>query len=312
MHRRPLRSILCMPLVTQANLVGVLYLENNLTPGVFGPGRTGAVKVLATHAAIALENTRLYRDLAEREAKVRHLHAELTHANRIAAMGQLTASIAHEVKQPIGAAVTNAQAALRWLGRQSPDLKEVRGALDRIVDNALRANDVIDRIRTLVKKAPPRNERFDINDAIGAVIELTRAEAARSDVLVETALADSLPMIEGDRVQLQQVILNLIMNGIEAMSDVNDGARELLISTLEDATHGVLVQVRDSGPGLAPDTIEHLFNAFYTTKPDGLGLGLSICRSIIEAHGGRMWATANVPQGVVFEFTVPIHPKIAS
>jgi PAS domain S-box-containing protein len=248
------------------------------------------------------------RHITERkraEESLRKMQMELAHVNRVATIGQLTASIAHEVRQPIGAAVTNAQAALHWLGRQPLDLEEVRRALGRIVETGHRASDVVDRIRALIKKAPPRRDCLDINEAVRDVIELTRGEAVKNGVLVWTDLADGLPLIEGDRVQLQQVILNLTINAVEAMSGADNGTRELLISTRKVEPGGVLVVVRDSGPGLAPAALKHLFDAFYTTKPGGLGLGLSICRSIIEGHGGRLWATANVPRGAAFEFTVP-------
>ena len=229
----------------------------------------------------------------------------LAHANRVTTMGQLTASIAHEVNQPIAAAVTNAHAALRWLGGHPPDLEEAREALDDIIKDGKRAGDVIGRIRALIKKVPPRHDRLDINEAILEVIDLTRSELLRKGVSLQTALAKGLPLIRGDRIQLQQVILNLIINAVEAMSDVRKGPRELLISTAEDKSNGVQVEVRDSGPGLSPESLERLFDPFYTTKPSGMGMGLSICRSIIEAHGGQVWATANVPQGAVFHFTVP-------
>jgi PAS domain S-box-containing protein len=233
---------------------------------------------------------------------------QLAHVHRVTAMGQLAASIAHEVNQPIAATVTNAQAALRWLDRRPADLQEVRQALARIAKDGHRAAEVIDEIRALIKKAPPRKDRLEINGAIHEVIALTRGEAVKNGVSVQTELIDGLPLIEGDRVQLQQVILNLIINAFEAMSGISEGVRELLISTRKAEPDGVLVAVRDSGPGLAPATLERLFESFYTTKPGGLGLGLSICRSIIEAHGGRLWACANVPCGAIFQFTMPAHP----
>jgi signal transduction histidine kinase len=220
-------------------------------------------------------------------------------------MGQLTASIAHEVNQPIAAVVTNAQAALRWLGAEPPNLDEIREALGRIVKDGRRAGDVTGRIRALIRKAPPRKGRFDLNEAVLDVIALTRSEVLRHAVSVRTELATGLPCVQGDRVQLQQVILNLILNAVEAMSVVDAGPRELRISTGRDAVDGVLVSVRDSGPGLDPTSVDRLFEAFYTTKPEGMGMGLAICRSIVEAHGGRMWATANEPRGAVFQFTLP-------
>jgi PAS domain S-box-containing protein len=430
-RQRHARSILCLPLITQAKLIGALYLENNLAHRVFAPGRIAVLKLLASQAAIALENTRLYRDLAEREAKIRRLveaniigifigdldgriaeandeflrivgydredlasgrlrwteltpvewqerdarataelrttgtaapyekeyirkdgrrvpillgaatfeesgnqglalvldlserkrseaeardseqryremQMELAHANRVANMGQLTASIAHEVSQPIAAVVTNAQAATRWLKASRPDLAEVAQAVERIVRDAYRAGEIISRIRALVKKVPPRKEVLAINDAIREVIALTHSEALKNRVAVQTELADGLPLIEADRVQLQQVVLNLIINAIEAMSGVSEESRELRISTARDRSGGVLVAVCDSGPGLNPAGREQLFGAFYTTKAEGMGMGLSICRSIIEAHGGRIWGTANAPRGALFQFTLPL------
>jgi C4-dicarboxylate-specific signal transduction histidine kinase len=230
---------------------------------------------------------------------------ELAHANRVATTGQLTASIAHEVNQPIAAAVTNAQAALRWLDARPPDLDEVRQALARIVRDAHRAGDVIGRIRNLIKKAPPRTNSVDMSEAVREVIELVRGEAVKNGVSLQMELGKGLPLIKGDRVQLQQVALNLIINAVQAVGAVADGAREVLVTTVQADPDGVLVAVKDSGPGLASASLERLFEAFYTTKPGGLGMGLSICRSIIEAHEGRVWVTANLPRGAVFQFTLP-------
>jgi PAS domain S-box-containing protein len=248
----------------------------------------------------------------ESERRYREVQTELEHANRVATMGQLTASIAHEVSQPIGATVFSAQAALRWLGAQPPDMEEVRQALGRIVRDGHRAGDVIGRIRALVKKAPPRKDDLEINKAILEVIALTRGEMVKNGVLVQTQFAEGLPIIQGDRVQLQQVILNLIINAVDAMSGMTEGLRELRIKTAETDSNCVLVAVCDSGPGLSGASLERLFEAFYTTKPNGLGMGLSIARSIIEAHGGRLWVTANVPQGAVFQFILPAHATTAS
>jgi PAS domain S-box-containing protein len=247
-------------------------------------------------------------DLTDRKRAERaysQAQMELAHANRVATMGQLSASIAHEISQPIGAALSYANAASHWLAAQPPNLEEVRRDLGFIVESGVRASEVIDRIRALVKKAPPRKDKVDINEAILEVIALTQNEMANNSISVRTQLADALPAIQGDRVQLQQVILNLLINAIEAMSGTSERPRELLISTAKTDPEGVLVAVRDSGPGLAPESIERLFESFYTTKPAGLGMGLSICRSIIEAHHGRLWATSNTPRGAVFQFTLP-------
>jgi len=243
-------------------------------------------------------------DVTERRRAEEERQA-LAHANRVATMGQLTASIAHEVKQPIAATVVNAQAALRWLGAQPPELEEVRQALERVAGDGLRASEVIDRIRALVEKAPPRKEALALNEVICEVIVLLHGEVVKHGIAVQTQLAEGLPRIQGDRVQLQQVILNLILNAIEAMRGVGEGARELRVSTVKADAGGVLVAVRDTGPGLDPVKLERLFEAFYTTKPGGLGMGLSICRSIVEAHGGQLWADVNTPQGAVLQFVVP-------
>jgi PAS domain S-box-containing protein len=427
---RQTKSVLCLPLIKQGRSTGLLYLENTLTAYAFTPDRTAILELLAAQAAISLENTRLYSDLQEREAKARHLvdsniigicnwdvegrileandsfldmvghnrddlvsgrvrwtaltpsewkaaddralaefratgtckayekeyfrkdgtrvpvligaasfdarraegvafvldltqrkqadeklreseqryrEAELAlvHANRVTTMGQLTASIAHEVSQPVAAAVTNAHAALRWLGAHPPDLGEARKGLDAIIKAGNRAGDVIGRIRALVKKAAPRSDPLYVNETILEVIEVTRSELIRNGVSLRTELAEGLPLVQGDRIQLQQIALNLMMNASEAMSDISKGSRDLLISTARDRSGGVLVAVRDSGPGLNTESLARLFDPFYTTKPGGMGMGLSICRSIIEAHGGRIWAEANLPQGTTFQFIIP-------
>ncbi|OAF06155.1 ATPase [Bradyrhizobium centrolobii] len=245
-------------------------------------------------------------DARENERRYREALMELAHANRVTTMGQLTASIAHEVNQPIAAIVANAEAGLNWLQAQPPNLERVRQTFDWITADGMRAGDVIGRIRALIRKAPPQKEDMDINQAVLEVIALTRSEAFKNGVSVRTQLAEGLPPIQADRVQLQQVMLNLIVNAIEAMAAVGEGGRELLISTGRDASNGVHVTLRDSGPGLDPKNVEQLFEAFYTTKPTGMGMGLAICRSIIEAHGGRMWAGANEPRGAVFQFTLPL------
>jgi len=237
---------------------------------------------------------------------LREAQTELAHVNRVTTMGQLTASIAHEVSQPIAATVANAHAALRWLDAQPPDQEEVRLALDDIIKDGKRAGDVIGHIRAIVRNVPPRHDRLDINEAILDVIELTRSELVRKGISLQTEFARGLPSIRGDRIQLQQVILNLIMNAAEAISDASEHSRDLLIGTAADKPGGVRVEVRDSGPGLSQDSLGRLFDPFYTTKRGGMGMGLSICRSIIEAHGGQVGATANVPRGAVFHFTLPV------
>jgi len=439
------RSILCLPLINRAKLTGVLYLENRLTPKVFTPARTSVLKLLASQAAISLENTRLYRDLEVREAKIRRLvdanimgivifslggeiieaneaflrmvgysredvvsghmrwtdltpvewhsrdevavaelaatgifqpfekefcrkdgsrvpimiggamfegsnddgvafaldlskqkraeeallkaQAELAHVARMTTLGELTASITHEINQPLAGVVTNANASLRWLAREVPDLAEARDALHRIVRDGNRANAVIARTRALIKKAPIAKEPLEINDVIQEVLALTQNELQRHHVSVRTQFANDLPSVTADRIQLQQVLLNLVVNAIQAMSAVSDGPRELQLASQtiaeidsEEAKESgprppsvgprpaqVSVTIKDSGPGLDAEHLAHLFDPFFSTKPHGLGIGLTITRSIIEAHGGRVSAKANLPRGAVFEFTLPVN-----
>jgi C4-dicarboxylate-specific signal transduction histidine kinase len=219
----------------------------------------------------------------------------------------LTASIAHEVNQPIGASRNNAHAALRFLAADPPDLAEVREALECVVNETYRAGDIIGRIHDQVKKVPPHKQGVNLHDAIEEVIALVRGELAKNRVSVQTQLAEGLPPVHADRVQLQQVVLNLILNAIEAMISVDDEVRELVISTESSPSEGLLVAVGDSGAGVAPEDRERIFESFYTTKASGVGIGLSICRSIVEAHGGRLWADAHQPRGAVFRFTLPAH-----
>jgi PAS domain S-box-containing protein len=441
------RSILCLPLINQARLIGVLYLENNLTPHVFTPTRIAVLKLLASQAAISLENTRLYRELEVREAKIRRLvdanimgiliwnrggeiieaneaflrmvgygradlfsdrvrlaeltpdewrgrdeqalaemaatgifqplekeyfrkdgsrvpvmiggatlegssgegvafvldlskqklaeetlqktQTELAYVARVTTLGELTGSIAHEVSQPISGMLTNASASLRWLAGDSPNLAEAREAVRRIIRDGNRASGVIARTRALFKKAPAAKEPFDIDEIIQEVLAITQAELQRNRVSLRTEFAKDVPMVTGDKIQLQQVILNLVVNAIEAMSGVSEDSRELCVSsqkitdlpdearrdavddrTLTEAeSASVLVAVRDSGPGLDSSQLQRVFESYYTTKPQGMGLGLAISRSIIEAHRGHLWATARAPRGVVFQFTLPLHVR---
>jgi C4-dicarboxylate-specific signal transduction histidine kinase len=229
---------------------------------------------------------------------------ELAHANRVATMGQLTAYIAHEINEPIAAAIMGAETAQRWLARQPPDLEKAKLAIGTVFQDAKRAAKTVGRIHALVEKAPARKDNVEINETIVEVIGLARSELWKSGTLLHTRLADDLPLIPADRVQLQQVMLNLIINAVQAMSQMSEGSRELWISTGTEPS-GILVAVRDSGPGLTKVGLERAFEAFYTSKSNGLGMGLSICRSIVEAHGGRLWAVPNEPCGANFCFTVP-------
>jgi PAS domain S-box-containing protein len=237
-------------------------------------------------------------------AQLEQMQSDFAHMNRVSVMGELAASLSHETTQPIGSARNNARAAWNFLEMQPPDLGEVREALSCVVGDIDRAGDIVARIRDHIRKAPPQKGQFDLNEAINEVITLGRSAIIKNGVSAQTRLSEGLFPVHGDRVQLQQVVLNLLLNAVEAMGSSEAGARELLISTEQDHT-GVLVAVRDSGPGLDPSHLEHVFDAFYTTKSSGMGMGLSICRSIITAHGGRLWAEANEPRGAVFQFTLP-------
>jgi C4-dicarboxylate-specific signal transduction histidine kinase len=245
-------------------------------------------------------------DFKRSQEALRTSQAELTHVARLMTMGELAGSIAHEVNQPLSAIVASGSACVRWLESPTPNLEEARETAARIVRDARRAGDVIQRIRALTRKATTEKERLDLNSTIEEVLGLAKAEMLKNRVALRTELRDDLPKVLGDRVQLQQLVLNLIMNGIEAMSGVGDRPRELAISTQSGEPDHVLVKVRDSGVGLDPKSSERIFDAFYTTKPAGMGMGLSISRSIVQNHGGRLWAVPNDRgPGTMFQFTVP-------
>jgi PAS domain S-box-containing protein len=264
------------------------------------PAETRALE-MATHlAGIAIER-KLAREERER---LRQAQAELAHINRVTTMGELTASLAHEVNQPIAAAVTNASTCMHWLAGDTPNLEEARAAISRIVKDGMRAAEIIGRIRLLFKKGTPQRELLDVNEVIREIIVLLQAEAMRYSISVRTELAGDLPHIRGDRVQLQQVMMNLIMNSIDAMEDV-DGPRKLAIKSQLAENEQLMVSITDTGMGLPPQQADQIFNAFFTTKPHGTGMGLRISRSIIESHGGRLWAADNSPRGASFCFTLP-------
>jgi PAS domain S-box-containing protein len=248
----------------------------------------------------------------EQRDRMRQLEADLAHINRVSMMGELAASVAHEVNQPLSGVVSNASAGLRWLAGDVPNLEEAREGLRRIVRDGKRAGEVIARIRALTRKAATPTEKLDLNETIGEVLALMGDEARRKSVIIRTQFADDLSPVSGDRVQLQQVVLNLIMNAIEAMSAIDERARELAITTRNVDPDQVQVTVQDSGKGIDPQTIDRIFDSFYTTKPGGMGMGLSICRSILQAHGGRIWATANDGRGTNFHFALPKHHEEGS
>jgi C4-dicarboxylate-specific signal transduction histidine kinase len=252
-------------------------------------------------------------EVRESERRYREVEIALARANRIATLGHMSASIAHEINQPIAATVTNAQAALRFLEIEQPDIEEVRQALRRIARLGNRVAEVITRVRALVKNQPARKEEFDINEAIREVLSFREGELVKNGVSAKTSFADGLSLVAADRVQLQQVIVNLMMNAIEAMASRPEGSRELHISTVETRAREIVVSVEDSGPGLNLTQPERAFDVFYSTKPEGLGIGLSICRSIVEAHGGRLWAAAaSELGGAAFTFTLPAQPDSSS
>jgi PAS domain S-box-containing protein len=258
------------------------------------------IEILGTHVDITARK----RAEEERE-RLRQLEADLAHINRVSMMGELAASIAHEVNQPLAGVVSNGSACLRWLAADVPNLEEARENARRIVRDGKRAAEVIARIRALSKRAAAARERLDLNETIQDVLALVGDQVKKESVIVRTHFADDLSAVSADRVQLQQVILNLVVNAIEAMSSVGDRARELVITTRNKDSEQMQVTVEDSGTGIDPEKIDKIFDSFYTTKPGGMGMGLSICRSIIQAHGGRLWATAKDGIGTIFSFTLP-------
>jgi len=281
--------------------------------------------LFANQAAVAIANARAFEEVerlrcqlegerdylqeqvAERkqaEEALRQAQADLTHANRVSSMGELTASLAHEVNQPIAAAITDANTCLRWLSRDQPDLEEARAAASRIVQDGRRAVEIVNRVRLLFQKGTLQRELVDLNETIREMMLLLHSEATKFAVLVRTELAADLPQVMGDRVQLQQVLMNLMMNSIDAMKDV-DGTRELTVESQRGEDGQVLISVSDTGVGLPPQQADKIFNAFFTTKTHGTGMGLRISRSIVESHGGRLWAADNSPRGARFCFTLP-------
>ena len=244
------------------------------------------------------------------EEQVHRARADLAHVARVTTLGELTAAIAHEINQPLTALVTQGSACLRWLAHEPPNLGEGRSSVEAMIDSGIRAAEVISRLRAMMKKSAPHRDLLNINDAILAVIALVGPEAQRNQVLVRTELSNDLPLVLGDRIQLQQVILNLIMNAIEAVRQIDQTQRKVLVVSRKAESKGALVEVQDSGAGLEGVALDRLFDAFYTTKPDGMGIGLAVSRTIIESHGGQLRALPNVPKGAVFQFQLPTNGEV--
>jgi signal transduction histidine kinase len=299
-----LRTLILVPMVDNDKTIGLIsFGRSRIEP--YTEEEIDLITDFGAQAAIAL-------GIIRRERELREMQLELAHANRISTMGQLSSSIAHEVTQPIATARNNTRAAMRFLNKQPPDLGEAREALDCVVADVDRAAAIVGRIRDHFKKAPPKMDRLDMNEAIRDAITLTHGEAVNKGVSIQLRLAEGLPFFRGDRVQIQQVMVNLIVNAIQAMGGASDGRRELQISTEADMAEGVRVGVRDTGPGVTPESLPRLFDPFYTTKAEGMGVGLAICRSIVEGHGGRLRATACEPYGALFQFTIPTQQEAAS
>jgi PAS domain S-box-containing protein len=271
------------------------------------PRYTGAGD-FAGYIGSNIDITDLKRAEEERE-RLRQLQSDLAHLNRVTAMGELTASLAHEVKQPIAAAVMNAKTCLRWLKRDVPEIAEACDAAARIMGDATRAAEIVDRVRSLYRRGTPQRESVDVNEVIREMIALLHDKANWNSISVRTELGTELPMITADRVHLQQVLMNLMLNGIEAMKDTGG---ELTVTSKRIADGQLLVSVSDSGIGLPAGGMERIFDAFFTTKPQGTGMGLSVSRRIIESHGGRLWASTNSGRGATFHFTLPVHMSMAS
>jgi len=273
------------------------YIESTGYPLLSADGELA--EMVATHIDVTER-----RRAQEQSERLRQLEGDLAHMNRVGIMGELTATLAHEILHPIATARNNACAGMNFLEQSPPNLAEVMEALACVVRDADRARDIVGRVRDHIKKAPPQNDRFDINDAIEEVIEMVRAPIDKNRVSVHTIFRAGLTLVSGDRVQLQQVILNLILNAVEAMSSEH-GLRNLSLKTEQGETGDILVAVQDTGPGVDPENVERVFAPFYTSKASGIGMGLSICRSIVTAHGGRLWVEANRPRGAKFQFTLP-------
>ncbi len=299
-----LRACWSRPILSSDKRVLGTFATYYREPRTPTPREVGVLEQIANLASIAVEREQAQQDQKRAEEGLRQTQADLAHVTRVTTMGELTASLAHEVNQPITAAVTNANACLRWLAGDDPNLAEARAAATRIVRDGTRAAEIISRIRLLFKKGAPHSEAVDVNDVIREMIVLLSSEIARYSISVRTELTAHLPQLTGDRVQLQQVMMNLITNSVDAMKDV-DGARELAIKSQRAENGQLTVCVSDTGVGLPPQQADQIFYAFFTTKLHGTGMGLSISRSIVESHHGRLWASDNSPRGASFHVMLP-------
>jgi len=299
-----LRACWSTPILSSAHRVLGTFAIYYREPRSPNPQELNVIEQVTHLASIAVERK-------QSEEALRRAQAELVHATRVTTLGELTASIAHEVNQPLAGIVSSGNAGVRWLASEPPNIENARQSIDRMIRDANRASEVIGRVRSLAKKAPLQRGWLSINDTVLETMVLTRAEVARNGASLSTQLSDHAPLVWADRIQVQQVILNLIVNAVEAVSAV-DGPRDLFVSTDKHESDGVLFTLRDSGIGLDQEKLEHVFDAFYTTKADGMGMGLAVSRSIIEAHGGRLWASPNEPRGAVFQFTLPAGREEAS
>jgi len=305
------RSLVCHPLVNQGELIALIYLENHLASDVFTPARSGVFRLLASQMAISLQNARLYanliaenREREKAEEALRESQAELMRVMRLTTIGELVASITHEINQPLTAIAANGRASLNWLARDTPDVDQARKALQRVDRDVQHTRDIVQSLRGLVTKSGPNRSWVNVEGLVDEVLALAGNQLRNRDVRVVTDLSGAVPPIFADRVQLQQVILNLVVNGAEAM-DAAEAPPVLTITSMPASDGGVHFSVADTGPGMDPTTVERVFDSFFTTKASGMGMGLSICRSIISAHGGRIWVEPNRPHGAIFQFTVP-------
>ncbi|MFJ5298456.1 ATP-binding protein [Pseudomonas sp. NPDC088368] len=312
LHEHRVRSALCLPLLKQRQVIGVLYLENNLAPGVFTANRAGVLELLAGQAAISLETARLHQELMAENARrhdietaLRNARAKLARVSQVTVMGELAASIAHEINQPLASMVSNAAASLRWLNRESPKVDEALSGLRDIVQDGRRAGEIVNALQSLARQGAQQRRRLLINDVIRHVVALTVVEVEQHKVLMTSHLTRSPLQVYGCEVQLQQVVLNLILNALDALSAGDQVLRRLSITS--EAVHDdyLVVSVEDTGPGIAPEDMDKVFNAFYTTKDKGMGMGLAICRSIVNAHGGQLYVMPARYGGATFVFTLP-------